>query len=61
MHKLLGAIAHEAPAKSILAPGLASYFEQTLPKLRTKLADLGELRSVNFYRVADFREPMCIN
>ncbi len=55
VRKLLGTISSEAPVKSILAPELDPYFEQMLPKLRAELADLGELRSVNFYRVARFQ------
>lgn len=55
VRKLLGAIASGAPVKAILAPEVDSYLEPTLPKLRAELADLGELRSVNFYRVARFQ------
>jgi hypothetical protein len=55
VRKLLGAIMSGVPVRAILAPEFGSYFEQTLPKLRIELADLGELRSVNFYRVARFQ------
>ncbi len=55
VRKLLSSITSGAPLKAILAPELNSYFEQTLPKRRAELTDLGELRSVNFYRVARFQ------
>lgn len=55
LRKLLGAIASGAPVQPIVAPQYAARIEPTLPELRAELADLGELRSVNFYRVARFQ------
>jgi len=54
LRKLLGAVANGAPIQAIVAPQYASRIEEMLPKLRAELAELGELRSVIFYRAARF-------
>lgn len=54
LRNLLGAIASGASIQDIVTPQYASRIEPTLPKFRADLAELGELRSVDFYRTARF-------